>query len=36
MNREYYEDELDNNPENKPFAFTAINQSIHLRMTEDL
>jgi hypothetical protein len=35
-NRAYYEDELDNNPDNEPFDYSTINQSFHLRLTEDL
>jgi hypothetical protein len=33
MNRVYYEDELDKNPENKPFEYSTINQSFHLKLT---
>jgi hypothetical protein len=35
-NRAYYEDELDNNPDNEPFDLSTINQSFHRRLTEDL
>ena len=36
INRAYYEDELDNNPDNSPFDYSTMNWSFHLRLTEDL
>jgi hypothetical protein len=36
MNRVYYEDELDNNPDHKPFDYSTLNQSFHLTLTGDL
>ena len=35
-NKAYYEDELDNNPDNEPFEYSTMNWSFHLRLTEDL
>jgi hypothetical protein len=36
MNRAYYEDELDNDPNNCAFEYSTLNQSLHRTLTETL